>query len=142
MKKILFLYLITLPFFGFAQTDTVVISLDMEKDSTFNFIDANKSMYDFIYSNIDTSLEKGVLPREKAYVRWLFTKDGDIDTVIVNSDYENLKLELSNAMGKIDRLIFPAIEKDIHEYEFILKIERWQEVGELRVSGFLSSKIN
>lgn len=95
-------------------------------------------MYDFLYSNIDTSLEKGVLPREKAYVRWLFTKDGDIDTVMVNSDYENLKLELSNAMGKIDRLIIPVIEKDLNKYEFILKIERWKEGGEFRVSGFLS----
>ena len=141
MKKILILCLFILPLIGFAQNETAIISLDMEEDSTFNFLDANKSMYHLLYSNIDTSIEREIFPKEKANVRWSFSKDGNIDTVIVMSDYEDLKLEVSNALDDIDRLIIPAIKKDLNKYELILIIERWKEAGSLSISGYLMKTI-
>lgn len=142
MKRILILYLIISPIIVFSQNDAINISLKMEEDSTFNFVDANKSMYSFLSSNIDASIEKGGHPKEKAYVRCFFKESDEIDTILVTCNYESLKLEVSNAMKKIDTLTIPKMEKSQNKYQLVLIIERWKEAGLFNVSGFLTKDIN
>ena len=141
MKIYTLLYILLLPVLAICQSDSLSFNFTVHKDSSLNFSSENLDFLDYMESQIDNSIERGFFPREKVIVRCPLLTDGKLSSIIPFSENPNLTLEVVNALNNIKKITL-AEEFDESQFELILIVERWKEIGDFDIRGLLIARDN
>lgn len=141
MKIYTLLYILLLPVLAICQSDSLSFNFTVHKDSSLNFLSENLDFFDYMESQIDNSIESGFFPREKVIVRCSLLTDGKLSSIIPFSENPNLTLEVVNALNNIKKITL-AEEFDESQFELILIVERWKEIGDFEIRGLLIARDN
>ena len=134
MKKITILYILLLPLLSICQTDSLSFTLTIQADSTLSFQTDNSELYSYLEEQIDITVERGFFPREKAIAICFISSNGTLDSTIVVSSHDHLKLEVSNALEKIESFnVLNQYANDRIKLSLIFK--RWKEAGIFEIVG-------
>lgn len=138
MKAHTLLYILFLPFLGLSQIDSLSFELIMETDSSIYFSEKNEEFFDYFDGQLDSELERGFFPKEKAYAKFSISEDGKLTFIEVLGSSERFNEEIKRAAEDINVISISNLRNPT-AIVLLLVIKRWKEVGEFSMHGRIIS---